>query len=178
MAFIFKICHYFLLLLLFLSLIKSLLDILNTLEKFYLAPDRTRKFHLHSGLNLLPFYLLRVSVPYENLYSSSPGKFCKDTHWHNAQNFLLNWNNLKNTGIFKQHESQSCSDSAETGLGNNSGKGTESRATFSWRGRKRDVKSLSQQLSLMQSLQSLSSLRLNAIFIDYFKSIQWKNPIF
>lgn len=47
----------------------------------------------------------------------------------------------------------------------------QSSATFSWRGRKRDMKPLSQQLSLMQSLQSLSPLRLNAIFIDYFKSI-------
>lgn len=58
------------------------------------------------------------------------------------------------------------------GLGNSGKKGTGDTAAIPWKGRKRDVKSLSQQLSLMQSLQSLSPLRLNAIFIDYFKSIQ------
>lgn len=53
----FLISHYVFLLLLFLPLIKSLLDTSHSVEKFYLAPDRTRKFHLHSGLNLVTFPL-------------------------------------------------------------------------------------------------------------------------
>jgi len=68
LAFISELRHRLFLLLLFLYLIKSLLDIIRSLEKFYHAPKRTCKAHLVSGLNLSHspfFHSLREFVSFE-----------------------------------------------------------------------------------------------------------------
>lgn len=89
MAFLSKLCHHFsFLLVLFLSLIKSNLDILHSLGKFYIAPDRTHKFHLHSGLNLLPShysYSLREKIcilqAVENFVKGPTDTMHKTSYW-------------------------------------------------------------------------------------------------